>query len=99
MQLGLHTAKTIGKLREEDAPGRIFRTKAIRVLSLAPSLDNTDSEIADKEMKAEGAKKPQDVLQELLMMFNDEDEEGGTIWGVGDASAFEEEWIDESDGE
>ena len=86
-------------MREEDAPGRIFRTKAIRVLSLAPSLDNSDSKIVDEEVDAKEAQRPQNVLQALWMMFNDdddedededEDEEGEDMWDVVQGYPFED---------
>ena len=84
-------------MREEDAPGRIFRTKAIRVLSLAPSLDNSDSKIVDEEVDAKEAQRPQNVLQALWMMFNDdddddedEDEEGEDMWDVVQGHPFED---------
>lgn len=84
--------KTIGRLQEEDGPGRIVRTKAIRILSLAPSLDNRDALIMEWEMSEQSMRRPRNGLQELWMIFNGED-----AWSVINGHNSEDEGLDEGD--
>ncbi|EUC43214.1 hypothetical protein COCMIDRAFT_28289 [Bipolaris oryzae ATCC 44560] len=88
------TYATIGQRQEEDGPGRIFPTKAIRILSLAPSLDNNDHTTTDSEVQAQ---RPRNTLMELWMMFNDEPSDGEDTWRSIDGHELDNEWEDEED--
>ncbi|KAI4949212.1 hypothetical protein J4E91_005676 [Alternaria rosae] len=87
------TYATLGQRREEGGNGRIFPTKAIRIISLAPGLDNGDNattEVEDPVLAnlSQHIERPQDELLRLLLMFDDEPSDD-------DVTGLEDEWVDE----
>ncbi|KAI4957113.1 hypothetical protein J4E86_005586 [Alternaria arbusti] len=90
------TYATLGQRREEGGNGRIFPTKAIRIISLAPSLDNGDNattEVEDPILAnlSQHIERPQDELLRLLLMFDEEPSDDDDVTGL------EDEWVDEDD--
>ncbi|KAI4911146.1 hypothetical protein J4E90_007404 [Alternaria incomplexa] len=88
--------QTLGQRREEGGNGRIFPTKAIRIISLAPSLDNGDNattEVEDPILAnlSQHIERPQDELLRLLLMFDEEPSDDDDVTGL------EDEWVDEDD--
>ncbi|KAI4926553.1 hypothetical protein J4E85_006847 [Alternaria conjuncta] len=90
------TYATLGQRREEGGNGRIFPTKAIRIISLAPSLDNGDNattEVEDPILAnlSQHIERPQDELLRLLLMFDEEPSDDDDVTGL------EDEWVDEEE--
>ncbi|KAI4645029.1 hypothetical protein J4E93_005828 [Alternaria ventricosa] len=88
--------QTLGQRREEGGNGRIFPTKAIRIISLAPSLDNGDNattEVEDPILAnlSQHIERPQDELLRLLLMFDEEPSDDDDVTGL------EDEWVDEEE--
>ncbi|KAI4712583.1 hypothetical protein J4E89_002851 [Alternaria sp. Ai002NY15] len=90
------TYATLGQRREEGGNGRIFPTKAIRIISLAPSLENDDkatTEVEDPTLAnlSQHIERPQDELLRLLLMFDEEPSDDDDVTGL------EDEWVDEEE--
>ncbi|KAI7366079.1 hypothetical protein KC331_g6286 [Hortaea werneckii] len=88
--------------QHRDGPARIFPTKAIRAICLAPDLDGEEPkpELWQPEPEMSAADQAQTGLLQLVSMLGDElDDDDDDIGAMGVDFQEEDEWEDESDRE
>jgi hypothetical protein len=86
--------------QHEEDPGRLYPTKAIRVVSLAPDLDNSDDQVQESPrepaQQAEVVRSQFALMQYLALLEEEPNDEDGEL-EVLDAHDEDDEWEDEDD--
>lgn len=69
-----HPANTEDGEQDQDGPARIFPTKVVRILSLAPSVDGVGEQPAlwESQRPADETERTQTGLLQLVSMLGDE---------------------------
>jgi hypothetical protein len=98
--------QTLAQRPEEDEyPGRLFPTKAIRIVSLAPDLGNGEYDHSDEQLPAfppnfsphSEPEPSHNALLQYLALLEEEPSDGDEELEIPDVDEEEDEWVDEDD--